>query len=84
MNYCHFFFFYQVFETLLEKASPDIFNKLIPVAGDVGQDNLGLSDKDRQTLIDNVNVVIHSAATLDFEVMMFLVTQLQLYKSSLC
>ncbi|KAJ0182950.1 hypothetical protein K1T71_000926 [Dendrolimus kikuchii] len=56
-----------VFETLLETTSPEIFNKLIPVAGDVGEDNLGLSDQDRQTIIENVNVVIHSAATLDFE-----------------
>lgn len=36
------------------------------MTGDVGQENLGLSNHDRQKLIDNVNVVIHSAATLDF------------------
>lgn len=56
-----------VFEKLLEINSSDIFSKLIPVAGDVGEDNLGLNAQDRQTLIDNVNVVIHSAATLDFQ-----------------
>lgn len=58
---------FQVFEKLLETNSTDIFNKLVPVAGDVGEDNLGLSPADRQTLVDNVNVVIHSAATLDFQ-----------------
>jgi fatty acyl-CoA reductase len=52
---------------LLEKTSSDIFSKLIPVNGDVGEDNLGLTDAGRQLLIDNVNVVFHSAATLDFE-----------------
>ncbi|KAJ2943359.1 hypothetical protein O0L34_g12167 [Tuta absoluta] len=56
-----------IFEKLLETNSNDIFNKLIPMAGDVGQENLGLSVADRQTLVDNVNVVIHSAATLDFQ-----------------
>lgn len=50
-----------------KKYSKDIFNKLIPVSGDVGEEELGLSLEDRQSLIDNVNVVIHSAATLDFE-----------------
>lgn len=45
---------------------PEIFNKLIPIAGDVGEDNLGISPADREQLIANVNVIIHSAATLDF------------------
>lgn len=56
-----------VFATLLEQTSADIFKKLIPVAGDVGEENLGLSPADRQTLVSNINVVIHSAATLDFQ-----------------
>lgn len=44
-----------------------IFEKLIPVSGDVGEEDLGLSPADRALLIDNVNVVVHSAATLDFQ-----------------
>lgn len=56
----------QVFETLLEKSSPDIFRKLIPIQGDVGEENLGMSPSDRARLIDVVNVIFHSAATLDF------------------
>lgn len=56
-----------VFTVLLEQTSEDIFNKLVPVAGDVGEENLGLSAADRQMLINNVNIVIHSAATLDFQ-----------------
>lgn len=46
--------------------SEDIFKKLYAVAGDVGEENLGLSQEDRNLLINNVNVVFHSAATLDF------------------
>ncbi|XP_037300738.1 putative fatty acyl-CoA reductase CG8306 [Manduca sexta] len=56
-----------IFEKLLETNTTDIFNKLVPISGDVGEENLGLSAQDRQTLVDNVNVVIHSAATLDFQ-----------------
>ncbi|CAH0602009.1 unnamed protein product [Chrysodeixis includens] len=56
-----------VFEKLLESKTTDIFQKLIPVAGDVGEEGLGLSPQDRQTLVENIEVVIHSAATLDFQ-----------------
>jgi fatty acyl-CoA reductase len=56
-----------VFSVLLEKSSADVFKKLVAVAGDVGEENLGLSAADRQLLANNVNVVIHSAATLDFQ-----------------
>jgi fatty acyl-CoA reductase len=55
-----------IFEKLLETNTNDIFKKLIPVTGDVGEENLGLSPIDRDILINNVNIVIHSAATLDF------------------
>ncbi|XP_044737819.1 putative fatty acyl-CoA reductase CG8306 [Chrysoperla carnea] len=55
-----------IFETLLYTESEDIFKKLYAVAGDVGEENLGLSQEDRNLLINNVNVVFHSAATLDF------------------
>lgn len=51
---------------MLKEASPDVFRKLIPIQGDVSEENLGISDADRQIIIQNVNVVIHSAATLDF------------------
>lgn len=51
---------------MLTNTSKDIFRKLIPIQGDVSEVNLGLSPNDRDTLIANVNVVIHSAATLDF------------------
>lgn len=50
----------------MEKNSVDIFKKLIPIQGDVSEENLGISPADRAKLIDVINVVIHSAATLDF------------------
>lgn len=56
-----------VFNRIREENKTDLFKKLIPVAGDVGEENLGLSSADRLTLIENVQIVFHSAATLDFE-----------------
>ncbi|CAH1396824.1 unnamed protein product [Nezara viridula] len=44
-----------------------IYAKLQAVGGDVGQDNLGMSPEDREKLKPEIHVVIHSAATLDFE-----------------
>ena len=59
--------FFQVFETLKKQKDDAVFNKLVAVAGDVGEENLGLSEKDREILINNVDIVFHSAATLDFD-----------------
>lgn len=50
-----------------EENRTDLFEKLIVVSGDVGQENLGLSLQDRATLVNKVQIVFHAAATLDFE-----------------
>lgn len=56
-----------VFETLFkEKSVEEVFSKVRVVEGDVGQENLGLSISDRQLLTEKINVIFHSAATLDF------------------
>lgn len=55
-----------MFEKLRE-LNPDSFSKLVAIAGDIGEENLGLSDTDKKLLVDNVSIVFHSAATLDFE-----------------
>lgn len=36
------------------------------IEGDVANDNLGLSDSDRKKLIEEVDIVFHSAATVRF------------------
>lgn len=56
-----------LYEKLIELRGSDIFQKLVAVAGDVGEDNLGLSPSDRRLIVENVNLVFHCAATLDFE-----------------
>lgn len=54
-----------IFTSLLEK-SPDRFQKLRLIKGDVLEDGLGLDDSDRKELVENVNIVIHCAATVKF------------------
>lgn len=44
-----------------------VFAKLVAVNGDIRQAELGLSKADKQTLIDNVEIVIHSAASVRFD-----------------
>ena len=56
----------QVFEQL-RNDRPQAITKLIPVAGDVTLDGLGLSPSDVQLLCDNVSIVFNSAATVRFD-----------------
>lgn len=55
-----------VFDRFKELQLESRFSKIVPIEGDVGLEHLGISPADRETLIENVNVVFHSAATLDF------------------
>ncbi|XP_071582661.1 putative fatty acyl-CoA reductase CG5065 [Temnothorax nylanderi] len=45
---------------------PSTLNKIFPVKGDVGLPELGLQPEDRDMLIQRVNIVFHSAATVRF------------------
>ncbi|XP_077561266.1 putative fatty acyl-CoA reductase CG5065 isoform X2 [Haemaphysalis longicornis] len=51
----------------LRLESPSVLNKVIPVTGDILQPGLGLSKEDLDTLVDNVSVVYHSAASVRFD-----------------
>lgn len=51
----------------MSEVHPDFKNKLIAIEGDLVEPNLGISEQDRKTLIKNVNVVFHSAATVRFD-----------------
>ncbi|KAK0094159.1 hypothetical protein PV326_011676 [Microctonus aethiopoides] len=56
-----------VFDRIREEENTKLFNKLTAVAGSIDEDNLGLSIEDRFTLIEDVEIIFHSAATLDFD-----------------
>ncbi|XP_011495398.1 PREDICTED: putative fatty acyl-CoA reductase CG5065 [Ceratosolen solmsi marchali] len=51
----------------LRRECPGDLGKLFPVKGDVSQPELGLSSEDRQMLMQRVNIVFHSAATVRFD-----------------
>ncbi|EFN65513.1 Fatty acyl-CoA reductase 1 [Camponotus floridanus] len=45
---------------------PSVLNKIFPVKGDLGMPELGLQLKDKEMLIQRVNIVFHIAATVRF------------------
>ncbi|CAH2083529.1 unnamed protein product [Euphydryas editha] len=50
----------------LKSLKPNTIKKIIPIEGDVTKPDLAIRTSDEQKLIDNVSVVIHSAATVSF------------------
>lgn len=56
----------QLFDKLRETL-PKFRHKIVALAGDCQLAALGLSLHDRQTLIANVNIIFHCAATIRFD-----------------
>ena len=52
--------------TFHEKTKQNI-GKLVAVDGNISLQNLGLSAQNKQTIIDTVSIVIHSAADVAFD-----------------
>ncbi|XP_064601649.1 fatty acyl-CoA reductase 1-like [Liolophura sinensis] len=46
---------------------PGFENKVIAIGGDILDDNLGITEEDQQTLVENVSIIFHSAATVKFD-----------------
>lgn len=59
-------FVLQVFDNLRQN-SPELINKLVPIAGDMSLPSLGVSASDTKILSDSVSIVFHSAATVKFD-----------------
>ncbi|KAL1414463.1 hypothetical protein MTO96_000866 [Rhipicephalus appendiculatus] len=51
----------------LKREQPDALGKVKAVQGDLTEPNLGLSEADLATLIENVSIVFHAAATVKFD-----------------
>jgi len=52
-----------------KEETPDIqqlLDKIVPVSGDLIKPNLGMSQDDRQMIIDDCNIIINIAASVDF------------------
>ena len=65
-TFCLFSFYEQLFRGLRCK-NPHFDEKVQAIAGDMLVDGLGIGEEDRLLLQDNVNIVIHSAATVKFD-----------------
>lgn len=59
------YYILQIFDGV-RAQNPTIFDKIHLVEGDVTLPDLGLLQKDRDMLIENVNIVFHVAATINF------------------
>ncbi|KAL3270479.1 hypothetical protein HHI36_021022 [Cryptolaemus montrouzieri] len=55
-----------IFEQL-RKVCPKFRHKVVGIEGDCSYENLGMSEQDRRTLIDNVDIIFHAAATVRFD-----------------
>jgi alcohol-forming fatty acyl-CoA reductase len=55
-----------LFEKLIAK-DPEALKKLVPVYGDISEENLGLSNDHLSLVVRETDVVFHFAATLNFE-----------------
>ena len=58
--------FPQVFDKVRDVGG-DWRSKIVPVQGDIAEENLGLSDEDWEMLQEDVEIVFHSAATVRFD-----------------
>lgn len=57
-----------VFEKLKKQDKEEKFrHKIVPIEGDCSLPGLGMSEFDRQKLIENCNIVFHAAATVRFD-----------------
>ncbi|KAL3270934.1 hypothetical protein HHI36_021439 [Cryptolaemus montrouzieri] len=56
----------QIFERLHAEC-PKFIHRVVGINGDVSYPDLGISKTDKQTLIENINVVFHGAATVRFD-----------------
>lgn len=55
-----------VFDLIKEK-SPEVFDKVRLIEGDISMENLGISEKERILLYSKVDIVFHSAANVRFD-----------------
>jgi len=57
----------QLFDILKEKYPGVLEEKIVPIAGDIEELDLGLNEKDRQLLINEITLMYHVAASIRFD-----------------
>ncbi|XP_042223958.1 putative fatty acyl-CoA reductase CG5065 isoform X2 [Homarus americanus] len=58
-------FNYKLFDKIKE-SQPEVIQKVFAVKGDITMEGLGLSDEDEARLANEVHIVFHAAATINF------------------
>lgn len=53
--------------SVLKKERPDSLKKCIIITGDVLETDLGVIDKDRSILRNEIDIIVHSAASTRFD-----------------
>ncbi|OAF69215.1 hypothetical protein A3Q56_03037 [Intoshia linei] len=51
---------------VLRKMDPNFYQKISVISSELSEDNIGLSTQDMNTIINNVDIIFHSAATVRF------------------
>jgi len=62
----------------IRQETPQQLRKLVPIAGDLSLPHLGISDGDQQRLANDCSVVIHSAASVQFNDPIKVATQMNI------
>lgn len=60
------FYSVQIFQRVKEECG-DFKHRIVCISGDCSRPGLGLNMTDRQTLISNVDIIFHAAATVNFD-----------------
>lgn len=58
---------FQAFDRVREKYPGSIESKIIPLAGDLLEENIGLSEESEEIIKREVSVMFHSAASVRFD-----------------
>ena len=66
-NFSHFRLLHvlQCFD-LLREEQPDFADKLHPIAGDLLEPNMGITPEDQTFLQENIDIIVHLAASIKF------------------
>ena len=62
----------------IRETDVSLFQKLVPVSGDLMEEDLGLSQAEMLTLCENVGIVFHCAATVKFDEILRISVQMNL------
>ena len=55
----------QLFQHLCTET-PEVMDRIVPIAGDISKPGLGISKEDEEILVGSVSIVFHLAATIQF------------------